>query len=169
SIGVSAVTAYTAHREWATRPPDERYASVSGLYNAALARRVRTEEREVETGKFCTEGESSDALVLHAAAARPPPLQARPRTTSARCPHRSRLPRSTTGCSGNDAKRICSSLIKPHRGPCTRLRHRAMHESITTSWPVGCSTSWATIQPGTSRSGTRTANSALNEFRPARI
>ena len=28
--GVSAVTAYTAHREWASRPPDERYASVHG-------------------------------------------------------------------------------------------------------------------------------------------
>jgi hypothetical protein len=70
SIGVSAVTAYTAHREWATRPPDERYASVSGLYDAALARRVRTEEREVETSKFCTEAESNDALVLHEASGR---------------------------------------------------------------------------------------------------
>ena len=70
SIGVSAVTAYTAHREWAIRPPDERYASVSGLYDAALARRVRTEEREVETSKFCTEAESSDALVLHEASGR---------------------------------------------------------------------------------------------------
>ena len=45
-IGVSAVTAYTAHREWATRPPDERYASVQALYEAARARRVRTEERD---------------------------------------------------------------------------------------------------------------------------
>ena len=39
---VSAVTAYTAHREWATRPPDERYASVNALYQAARARRART-------------------------------------------------------------------------------------------------------------------------------
>ena len=39
SIGVSAVTAYLAHKEWATRPPDERYASVSALYDAARARR----------------------------------------------------------------------------------------------------------------------------------
>jgi hypothetical protein len=31
STGLSAVTAYTAHREWATRPPDERFASVSAL------------------------------------------------------------------------------------------------------------------------------------------
>ena len=38
-IGVSAVNAYTAHREWASRPPDERYASVQGLYEAARARR----------------------------------------------------------------------------------------------------------------------------------
>ena len=36
---VSAVTAYTAHREWASRPPDERYASVHALYEAARARR----------------------------------------------------------------------------------------------------------------------------------
>ena len=36
---VSAVTAYTAHREWASRPPDERYASVHALYDAARARR----------------------------------------------------------------------------------------------------------------------------------
>src|SRR4051794_6232952 len=28
---VSTVTAYTAHQEWATRPPDERYASVHAL------------------------------------------------------------------------------------------------------------------------------------------
>ncbi len=34
-IRVSAVTAYTAHREWASRPPDERYASVQALYEAA--------------------------------------------------------------------------------------------------------------------------------------
>ena len=48
-IGVSAVTAYTAHREWAWRPPDERYASVHALYEAARARRLRTEERTIET------------------------------------------------------------------------------------------------------------------------
>ena len=46
---VSAVTAYTAHREWATRPPDERYASVNALYQAARARRARTEERDIDT------------------------------------------------------------------------------------------------------------------------
>ena len=39
-IGMSAVTAYTAHREWATRPPDERYASVQALHEAARARRT---------------------------------------------------------------------------------------------------------------------------------
>ena len=49
STGVAAVTAYTAHRDWASRPPDERYASVSSLYEAARARRERTEERIVET------------------------------------------------------------------------------------------------------------------------
>ena len=32
---VSTVNAYTAHREWARRPPDERYASVQQLFDAA--------------------------------------------------------------------------------------------------------------------------------------
>ena len=45
--GVSAVTAYTAHREWATRPPDERHTSVHALYEAARARRSRIEERPI--------------------------------------------------------------------------------------------------------------------------
>src|SRR3954470_3145135 len=52
---VSAVTAYTAHREWASRPPDERYASVHALYEAAHARRQQLEERTIETGDFRTE------------------------------------------------------------------------------------------------------------------
>ena len=46
---VSTVTAYTAHREWATRPPDERYASVHALAEAARARRSRTDARITET------------------------------------------------------------------------------------------------------------------------
>ena len=63
-IGVSAVTAYTAHREWASRPPDERYASVHALYEAARARRLRTEERTIETVALTTEAVASDALAL---------------------------------------------------------------------------------------------------------
>ena len=63
-IGVSAVTAYTAHREWASRPPDERYASVHALYDAARARRLRTEERTIETVAVRTEAVASDALAL---------------------------------------------------------------------------------------------------------
>ena len=62
--GVSAVTAYTAHREWASRPPDERYASVQALYDAARARRLRTEERTIETVALRTEAVASDALAL---------------------------------------------------------------------------------------------------------
>ena len=68
-IGVSAVTAYTAHREWALRPPDERYASVNALYQAARARRERTEERDIVTAEFRTEA-VDDALVLHEASNR---------------------------------------------------------------------------------------------------
>ena len=62
---VSAVSAYTAHREWATRPADERYDSVAALQAAACARRSRLEERTIETRTFRTEAVASDALVLH--------------------------------------------------------------------------------------------------------
>ena len=64
STGVAAVTAFTAHREWATRPPDERFASVSALYEAARVRRDRTEERIIETSQIRTEAPTADALVL---------------------------------------------------------------------------------------------------------
>src|SRR6185503_11049168 len=57
---VSAVTAYTAHREWASRPPDERYASVHALYETARARRQQLEERTIETGEFRTEAVDDD-------------------------------------------------------------------------------------------------------------
>src|SRR3954470_18568107 len=57
---VSAVTAYTAHREWASRPPDERYASVHPLYEAARARRQQLEERTIENGEFSTEAVDDD-------------------------------------------------------------------------------------------------------------
>src|SRR2546427_11161044 len=60
---VSAVTAYTAHREWAARPPDERFASVHALYAAARARRQRLAERTLETGTFRT-GPVDDDLPL---------------------------------------------------------------------------------------------------------
>ena len=64
STGVAAVTAFTAHREWASRPPDERYASVSALYEAARARRERTEERIVETNQIRTEAPTHGGLAL---------------------------------------------------------------------------------------------------------
>jgi hypothetical protein len=70
NTGLSAVTAYTAHREWATRPPDERFASVSALHEAARARRASTEERVVETHQIRTAAEDDDALVLRDASGR---------------------------------------------------------------------------------------------------
>jgi len=63
-IGVSAVTAYTAHREWAARPSDERYASVHALYEAALTRQDSTEERRIDTAQLRTEAVTTDDLVL---------------------------------------------------------------------------------------------------------
>ena len=68
--GVSAVSAYTAHREWASRPPDERYASVQALHDAARARRDRIEERTIETVDLRTEAVASDALALRDASGR---------------------------------------------------------------------------------------------------
>ena len=62
--GVSAVTAYSAHREWASRPPDERYTSVQALHDAAHARRRRIEERTTGTLDVRTEAVASDALAL---------------------------------------------------------------------------------------------------------
>ena len=60
---VSAVTAYSAHREWASRPPDERYASVHALFDAARARRNRIEEHTIETEEFRTEADG-ESLTL---------------------------------------------------------------------------------------------------------
>jgi hypothetical protein len=61
---VSAVTGYTAHREWASRPPDERYASVHALYEAARARHARIEERATETVDLRTEAIDTDDLAM---------------------------------------------------------------------------------------------------------
>jgi hypothetical protein len=63
---VSAVTAYTAHREWASRPPDERFASVHALFEAARARRQRIEERTIVTGEFRTEAVDDDLALREA-------------------------------------------------------------------------------------------------------
>jgi hypothetical protein len=62
--GVSTVNARTAHTQWATRPSDERFDSVYGLYHAALSRRLFTEERQIETVGLGTEAISDDVLAL---------------------------------------------------------------------------------------------------------
>jgi Domain of unknown function (DUF932) len=63
---VSAVTASTAHREWASRPPDERFASVHALFEGARARRQRIEERTIDTGEFRTEAVDDDLALREA-------------------------------------------------------------------------------------------------------
>ena len=50
----STVNPLSAHREWATRPADERFASVPALYEAARARRLNTVERAIETRALAT-------------------------------------------------------------------------------------------------------------------
>jgi hypothetical protein len=62
---VSAVSAFTAHREWATRPPDERYSSVAALQEAARTRRERIDARAIDTIDLRTEAVAADALVLN--------------------------------------------------------------------------------------------------------
>jgi len=83
---VSAVTAYTAHREWASRPPDERYASVHALYEAARARHARIEERPIETGEFRTEAIGTDDLVDWNCRISTPPRRTRWRKSTRRIP-----------------------------------------------------------------------------------
>src|SRR5438067_2811906 len=72
-ISVSAITATTAHREWASRPPDERFTSVHARYEAARARRQRIDERTINTGDVRTEADD-DELVLREASGRPAAL-----------------------------------------------------------------------------------------------
>ncbi|MGD9902814.1 MAG: DUF932 domain-containing protein [Vicinamibacterales bacterium] len=64
STSVSSLTACTAHREWATRPPDERFSSVHALVEAARARRARTHERRLELSQVHTVAPTDDSLVL---------------------------------------------------------------------------------------------------------
>jgi hypothetical protein len=71
---VSTVNAFTAHREWATRPPDERFNSVQALYEAARTRRIGTEERDVETVDFGTEAVADDIIALRDGSDRPAAL-----------------------------------------------------------------------------------------------
>jgi hypothetical protein len=149
STGVAAVTAFTAHREWASRPPDERFASVSSLYEAARIRRERTEERIIETSQIRTEAPTDDALALRGPSGER--LVASRLASSTRCaaaapvprtlPASTRQARSTTGCSGSNATGISSSWIAPNRtvrrhlSGCARVHHD--------DWQHECSTSWA--------------------------
>ena len=71
---VSTVNAFTAHREWASRPPDERFNSVQALYEAARTRRIGTEERDIETVDFGTEAVAEDVIALRDPSGRPAAL-----------------------------------------------------------------------------------------------
>ena len=175
---VSAVTAYTAHREWASRPPDERYASVHALYEAARARRQRSKSAPSRpassgprrwttisrfarsSGRTATLTHWSFGQLATIAGAPPNYLRSLPASIAS-----SAINYGLRGSSATQHQLFVEPT--PHRGPCTRLRHRDTHASITTSWPAGCSTSWPSIRPGTYRSDTRTASSAPRRFLPA--
>ncbi|MGE3490161.1 MAG: DUF932 domain-containing protein [Vicinamibacterales bacterium] len=74
AIGVSAVNALTAHKEWAGRPPDERFDSVRALYEAAHNRRLRTEEHRVETRELALQAGPDERLALRSGCAEPAAL-----------------------------------------------------------------------------------------------
>ena len=87
--GLSAVNAFTAHREWATRPPDERFTSVQALYEAARTRRDGLHGARATRRRFdLSSSTNSDApahdvlptaLVVRASCGgRPPPGQQDP-------------------------------------------------------------------------------------------
>jgi hypothetical protein len=61
---VSTLDARSAHREWATRPPDERYDSVHALYEAARTRRLGTVERCIDTAALGTHAVTDEVLAL---------------------------------------------------------------------------------------------------------
>jgi len=64
ATGVSTVNSLTAHKEWATRPPDERYQSVQALHDAALTRRLSAEENRVTTQDLFLDAASDERLAL---------------------------------------------------------------------------------------------------------
>ena len=157
---VSTVTAYTAHREWATRPPDERYASVHALAEAARARRSRTDARITETVDLHVQAVAADALAigdrigpdrgadtLELRAAR------RPRRRAARIPpNAARIDRGRRDQlrAATCRPRRASALRGPGRtvDRSTRSPLRGTRGSTTTSWPTACSTSWPSTRPG---------------------
>jgi hypothetical protein len=64
AIGFPSVNALTAHHQWATRPPDERYTSVQALFEAARDRRARTAESVVNSRDLRVEATGADSLRL---------------------------------------------------------------------------------------------------------
>ena len=66
------MTATTAHREWATRPADERFTSVHALYDAARTGRASTEERRIDAVHFGTDRVRWPMRVVHTATAATP-------------------------------------------------------------------------------------------------
>jgi hypothetical protein len=131
---MSAATAYTAHREWAKRPPDERYASIEVLHEAARARRDRTMERDIETGAFRTDAAGDDSLVLLEASGRTAALthwSFEQLATIAGAPPKylRSLPEPIAsdainyGLQHHRRNTSCSSTVT-HRGPYTRSHHR---------------------------------------------
>jgi len=152
SIRVSAITATTAHWEWAARLPDERFTRVHALYDAARARRQRIDERLVDTGDFSTEADDDD-LVIHEASDRTDALthwsSASSRSSPARRPTTRRTqPAAIASNAINDGlQRIPRDQHQLFVGPTApwtvrRSPRRSTHASTATNAPVGCSTSW---------------------------
>ena len=176
STGVAAVTAFTAHREWASRPPDERHQRLVALRGRSRTSRA-CEERIVETNQIRTEAPTDGGLALRG-----------PSGEIAALTHWSF--EQLAGIAGAPPKylrtlpgSIASSAINYGLGRQHRDEHQLFVDraepwtvhAVTsqryagppTSWQPGCSTSWPITRHGTCRSDTRTASTALNGYRPA--
>src|SRR5262249_32993553 len=185
---VSAVTAYSAHREWASRPPDERYASVHALYDAARARRQQLEERTIETGDFRTEAVDDDlafressgrtATLTHwsfgqlATIAGGPPnyLRSLPASIASNAINYglSRIePAQHQLFVADTPPRTVHDIHSPRPGARPRSGRGVRQPFLPRTRPAGSWPSWTSPRPGTCRSDTRTASSAPRKFLPA--
>ena len=125
--------------------------SVHALYDAARARRLRTEERTIETVALRTEAVASDALALRDVGS---PGRSHELELRAARRHRRRAAEIPPNAARGDRLRCDQLRVAPstsRAAPAPRRPRRTVDRrghlseprgSTTTSWPAGCSTSW---------------------------
>ena len=150
STGVAAVTAFTAHREWASRPPDERHADVSSLYEAARARRAH-EERIVETNQIRTEAPTDGGLALRAVRRDRGAYALELRAARGHSRRAAEIPPNPAWVDRVERDQLRAGTAAPRRASALRGPRRTVDRprghlsevrgSTMTSWQPGCSTS----------------------------